>query len=417
MLKLLNKEKTILIILFASLLYVTLNSSFYFYEKFIEGNRYIFYDLPLNFCAGKLFSQNVSPYGFGMGNAPIRDCVNTVISGDWGMPVYIYSPIFLEFLKPLSSLEFYTLKNFWYFLSFFSVLAICIFSSRIMPLGKIKKIFPIFLLFSFGSIFFSSLISGNISIFGYSLIAISLFFLHQNKKNLFCFIIIFLTLIKPHFFIFLLIGFTVYGRMFFKHIFYSLVTVSIIYFVYFIFNTPIFLDFFNSLKSVNSKEWFFSFNSTFGLLGILNNLPKMFNNLFGIYFLSGPNILNNFIWIFLSTFMLIGLIIFRLSIKDNNLTSQDKSILIAVGAVFVILINPNVTIYDFCLFIPSIFYLVNVMNLKNNYINQNKLRYLIMILFVLIQDINFPFFTASLLFYLVLSSSINGFNILNLSKK
>ena len=96
---------------------------------------------------------------------------------------------------------------------------------------------------------------------------------------------------------------------------------------------------------------------------------------------------------------------------------QDKSILIAVGAVFVILINPNVTIYDFCLFIPSIFYLVNVMNLKNNYINQNKLRYLIMILFVLIQDINFPFFTASLLFYLLLSSSINGFNILNLSKK
>ena len=98
MLKRLNNKRVIEIILFISLILVTINLLTYFFEKYIHGDRFIFYDLPLNYCAGKLFSNNISPYGFGLGKSPLSQCVNNIIDGDWGMPVYIYSPIFLKFL-------------------------------------------------------------------------------------------------------------------------------------------------------------------------------------------------------------------------------------------------------------------------------------------------------------------------------
>ena len=66
MLNQLNKKKTIEIILLVSLVIVTFNLLIYFFEKYIQGDRYIFFDLPLNYCAGQLFSNNISPYGFGL---------------------------------------------------------------------------------------------------------------------------------------------------------------------------------------------------------------------------------------------------------------------------------------------------------------------------------------------------------------
>ena len=101
-----NKLKIIKFILLASLIIVTSNSLIYLFEKYITGDRYIFFDLPLNYCAGELFSNNISPYGFGLGKAPLIECVNKIINGDWGMPVYIYSPIFLEFLSPISKINY-----------------------------------------------------------------------------------------------------------------------------------------------------------------------------------------------------------------------------------------------------------------------------------------------------------------------
>ena len=77
-----NKEKLFKTIFFISLIIVTFNSLSYFFEKYVEGDRYIFFDLPLNYCAGKLFSNNISPYGFGLGKAPLIECVNNVIKGD-----------------------------------------------------------------------------------------------------------------------------------------------------------------------------------------------------------------------------------------------------------------------------------------------------------------------------------------------
>ena len=124
MLNQLNKKKTIEIILLVSLVIITFDSLIYFFEKYIQGDRYIFFDLPLNYCAGQLFSNNISPYGFGLGKAPLIQCVNDIIKGDWGMPVYIYSPFFLELLAPISKLDFITIKKLWYAITIFSIFSI-----------------------------------------------------------------------------------------------------------------------------------------------------------------------------------------------------------------------------------------------------------------------------------------------------
>ena len=407
-----NKEKLFKTIFFISLIIVTFNSLSYFFEKYVEGDRYIFFDLPLNYCAGKLFSNNISPYGFGLGKAPLIECVNNVIKGDWGMPVYIYSPIFLELLSVISKLDFNTLKKIWYFITVISVFSIIFFSYKILPIKNLKKFVPLIIFFSFGGIFVSALLSGNISILGYALICISLIFLHRKKLNIFSYFIIFLSLIKPHFFVFLLIGFFVYGNEYIKKLIFSLICIVFLYFVFFLLNTDIFFDFFNAIRATNTSEWFFSFNSTFGLMGIINNIPRIFNNPeLNIYFSGGPSILNNIIWLSLISFIFLGFIYFRLSLKVKDLNDYNKSKLIALGTILVILINPNITSYDFLIFIPSVFYLVNEADISY------KFKYFIMTLFILIQDINFPFFVASLIYFLVIISIIKNYDILNLNKK
>ena len=417
MLNQLNKKKTIEIILLVSLVIITFDSLIYFFEKYIQGDRYIFFDLPLNYCAGQLFSNNISPYGFGLGKSPLIQCVNDIIKGDWGMAVYIYSPFLLELLAPISKLDFITIKKLWYAITIFSIFSILFFSYKILLINNLKRIFPLIIFFSFGGILSSAIFSGNISVLGYGLIALSLIFLHQKKLKLFCLIIIFLTLIKPHFFIFLLIGFIVYGKEYIRYIFFSLLIVVAAYFIYFIFKTQIFIDFFYAIQSVNTKEWFFSFNSTFGLMGILNNVPTIFNEMFNIYFTSGPNILNNIIWFTLVFFILLGLIYFRLCTKIPTLDNKNKSKLIAFGSIIILLINPNVTVYDFFIFVPSVYYLINEFKFNNIFLNNINFKYFVFLLFILVQDINFPFFTATLIYFIVILSTIKNYDILNIYKK
>ena len=418
MLKKLKNKRIVEIILLISLIFVTINSLTYFYEKYIFGDRFIFYDLPLNYCAGKLFSINISPYGFGLGKAPLTQCVNDVINGNWGMPVYIYSPIFLNFLSLVTKFDFSTIKNSWYFITLISMFLIILFSYKILPIKNLRKLMPLIIFFSFGGIYLSSIYSGNISILGYGLISTSLIFLHQKKLLLFSLIIILLTFIKPHFFIFLLIGFTVYGKEYVKYIFFSLICIIFSYFLFFLSNSSIFFDFFNAIQDTNTQEWFFSFNSTFGLMGIINNFPRMFNSPeFNIYFSYGPNMLNNIIWLFLTIFIFLGLIYFRLFTKIDNLNKNNKSKLIAFGSILVLLINPNVTTYDFLIFIPSAFYLVNEIEFNYKILKDYNFKYFIMILFLLIQDINFPFFIASLIYFIVILSTFRNYDILELTKK
>ena len=97
------KLPIIKIIFFISLFIITSNSILYFFEKYINGDRFLFDDLVLNYCAGFLYSQGASPYGFGLGKIPLIDCVKNIIGGDWGMPAYFYSTFYLRILSYLNN--------------------------------------------------------------------------------------------------------------------------------------------------------------------------------------------------------------------------------------------------------------------------------------------------------------------------
>ena len=89
--------------------------------------------------------------------------------------------------------------------------------------------------------------------------------------------------------------------------------------------------------------------------------------------------------------------------------------MIALGSIIILLINPNVTMYDFYLFIPAFFYLVTVINFNHFQINQDILKYVLIISCIVIQDINLPFFLSTLSFFYIIFNSFKnidslGFN-------
>ena len=122
------KLSIIKIIFFISLFFITFNSVLYVLEKYVYGDRFLFDDLVITYCAGILHSQNISPYGFGLGKTPLIDCVKNVIGVDWGMPAYFYSTFYLRILSIFSDFSFDTVKNIWFVLCFFSFFLILFFS-------------------------------------------------------------------------------------------------------------------------------------------------------------------------------------------------------------------------------------------------------------------------------------------------
>ena len=222
------KLSIIKIIFFISLFFITFNSVLYVLEKYVYGDRFLFDDLVLTYCAGIIHSLNNSPYGFGLGKTPLIDCVKNVIGSDWGMPAYFYSTFYLRILSILSDFSFNTVKVVWFVLCFFSFSLILFFSYKILPINKFKKTLPLIIFFSFGGILIKAFTSGNLSIFVYGLLSLSLFFLHKNYKIIFCSMIILISLVKPHHLIFLIIGILVYEKEFLK---YALTSTLIIIFI------------------------------------------------------------------------------------------------------------------------------------------------------------------------------------------
>ena len=175
------------IIFFISLIIVTANTINYFFEKFVFGNRFMFDDLLMNYCAGKIYSENISPYGIGLSGpyAFLNECMKNIMGEDWGMPAYLYTQTYLKFLLVLSKLDFNILKQIWILITIVSVSILLFFSYKIFPIKKFKIIYPFLIFFSFGSLLFSATTTGNISNVIYPILAFSFFCLHKNYKLLF----------------------------------------------------------------------------------------------------------------------------------------------------------------------------------------------------------------------------------------
>ena len=415
----LKKDPIILlkIIFFISLIIVTANTIIYFSEKFIFGDRFLFDDLLMNYCAGKIYSENISPYGFGLNGTPIPliECMKNIMGKDWGMPAYLYSQTYLKFLSILSKLDFNILKKIWILISFISVITISFFAYKIFPIEKFKIIYPLLIFFSFGSISFSAMTTGNISNVIYPILAFSLFSLHKDYKFIFSLIITFISLIKPHFFLFIFIGLFVYEKKFLKYFFLSLIVIIFFNLYYLIFENKLFIEYLNQLKIVNTKEFYFSFNYNLGLKNIIESLPTNFVQLFNSYISAGPSLLKNFIFLFFISIIFIGGLIYRLSLKNLELNNECKNKLIALGVIILLLINPSVTIYDFYLFIPSFFYLVNVIKFDHLPIDQNVFKYLLMITCIIVQDINLPFLLSAISFFYIIFYSFKNVDVLGIS--
>ena len=125
--------------------------------------------------------------------------------------------------------------------------------------------------------------------------------------------------------------------------------------------------------------------------------------------------ISKIIWLILVFFVFLSLIYFRLFTNITNLNSHKKSKLIAFGSIIILLINPNVTVYDFFIFVPSAYYLINEFKFNNTFLDNVNFKYSVFLLFVIVQDINFPFFIATLIYFIVIFKSIKNDNILNLS--
>jgi len=409
------------LIFFITLIVITSNTIIYFSEKFIFGERFLFDDLLMNYCAGKIYSVGISPYGFGLGGKtpiPLIECMKNIIGNDWGMPVYLYSPSYLKILSSISILDFNFVKKVWILISCISIFLIMFFSYKIFPIKKFKIIYPLIIYFSFGGILVNALKTGNVSNIIYGLLALSIFFLYKNYKIIFSLIIILLSLIKPHFFIFIFLGLFIYEKKFIKHIIISFLAIISCYLYYFLFETELFLEFLKNLQVINTREYYFSFNYTVGLKSIIESLPTNFANLFNFYILAGPSLLKNVIWLFFLFFIVTGTIFYRSSLKINNLNNENKKKLIALGSIIALLINPNVTIYDFYLFVPSIFYLINNTKFHNLPINLSLFRYILIMVCIVVQDINLPFFLATIFyFYIIFYLFKKKIDVLNFIKK
>lgn len=406
------KLPIIKIIFFISLFIITSNSILYFFEKYINGDRFLFDDLVLNYCAGFLYSQGASPYGFGLGKIPLIDCVKNIIGGDWGMPAYFYSTFYLRILSYLNNFEFNTIKNVWIGLCFFSISLILFFSYKIFPIKKLKKLLPLVIFFSFGGILVKAFTSGNLSVFVYGFLALSLFFLHKNYKIIFCFIIILISLIKPHHLIFFVIGILVYEKEFIKYAIISTLIVVFIYFLEFTYNKELFLGYLSNLHASTTSEFFFSYNATVGLKAVIQNLPTNTAQQLGFYISAGPNLFRNLLWFFLTFFILIGSILYRTNLKIRNLDSSKKSKLIALGCIVTTIVNPNLAVYEFFLFIPAIYFLIDKIKMSKVSFYNEKIKYLIFLSFVIVQDINFPFFCATTIFFYIIYNNYKKNDIL-----
>ena len=86
----------------------------------------------------------------------------------------------------------------------------------------------------------------------------------------------------------------------------------------------------------------------------------------------------------------------------EHLNNLQKSKLIAFGCITTTIINPNLAVYEFFLFIPSILFLIDNFKFKLSFLESEKIKYLIILSFVVVQDINFPLFCSAIVFFYIL---------------
>jgi len=390
--KFITKENLLHLILFLS----SINILIWFYKKYIIGSREVFWDLAVNYCAGKIYSIGNTPYGF-LANNPISKCINEFAGLNEAF-AYNYTIPLVKLFSLFSFIDFSELKKIW-----FLIICICtfyIFKNTKILFGQNKNnvLFLAILFFSFGGVFFQSLLNGNIAIIGFTLISFSLISLYKNNIKNFALFVLIASLIKPHFFFYMLIACIYKGKVFFKTFILSSIILLLIYSMDFFFNKEIFLDFLNSMKTMKSDLWFFSFGGGLGIISINEQLPTKFLSILNIYFPSGPSMFSSLFWLFTTSIILIGTM-YLFSIKKYWVLPKKK-IFFAFSILIVTMCLPRVAFYELYIIVPTIFYLsTKFYNSSNN--SLSKLGFIFLLIMFGVHDINAVFFLMSLIIFVL----------------
>ena len=229
----------------------------------------------------------------------------------------------------------------------------------------------------------------------YSLLGISFYYSITKKNTALIFLVLtFMCLFKITYLVFFILVFFINKKNFFTNAFFSLFTIIFFYFLSYLNNTKIFLDFLNHLTYLRSYEFFELYGGGFGLYSIIKEIPEIFSSGISVNYKYSFQ----FIWFLICGLFMLS--IFYLVIKNKQLS---KTHILAICILIITICYPLLKDYEGFLLVSSIYYLI--LNINWNAIckkNTEKFKYTLLILTFAIHDKYMLFVTAMFIFFSIL---------------
>tara|TARA_Y100000590_G_scaffold214633_1_gene243331 strand:+ start:7462 stop:8652 length:1191 start_codon:yes stop_codon:yes gene_type:complete len=366
-----------------TLVAITFYSVYFLLIHKFSGGKIPFWDFHITYCAAKTFFLGNFPYGlFAHG-----DCLNPNITLTAN-----YSPIALEMLKYLGSLNIKIANFFWVLFEIISFSIIFYVLKKIFKFNyEWRNFFIIF--FSFGASLFTSFFSGNISVILYGFISLGIYFLFKKKFDYYYLIILFVSLFKFYYLAFLILPFYIIGWKSINKIFLCICGFIFIQYLSYINNPEITLAFFDVIQGKYENIYPTRFQTGTGLFSIIEKMPWIFigiNDFNESFFILKINLM---IWFFIISLILIS-VYFCLNSTKNRKSNNNFLYSLSFGILAINLVIPRLVVYDVILTVPIIFYLLNQINFKKFKFNKLNIKYLLIFSFLILFDHHFIFFVS-----------------------
>ena len=367
------------------LIIISFYSVYFIVHKFL-GGKIPFWDFHIIYCASKNFFLGNFPYGLEMH----RECLHPNITLTAN-----FMPSTYEMLKYLGSINILTANFFWVFLEIISFSLIFFVLKETFKYNYEWRNFFL-IIFSFGSIFFFSFFSGNISVILYGFLAIGIYFLKKKLFNYYYLIVLFVSLFKFYYLTFLLLPFYILGWKSLRNILISIILFFTIQYFFYIKNPDLTIAFFDVIQGKYEDILPTRFLTGTGLYSIIEKMPWVLfggnnisaNSFTGSFFSLGINLL---FWFIGSSIILLSVF---LCLKGKRIKNSKNHFLfcISFGILVISLIIPRLVVYDLILTVPILFYLLNRIDFKKFKIDEFKSKFFFIFLFLVFFDHHFPFF-------------------------
>ena len=290
------------------LIIISFYSVYFIVHKFL-GGKIPFWDFHIIYCASKNFFLGNFPYGLEMH----RECLHPNITLTAN-----FMPSTYEMLKYLGSINILTANFFWVFLEIISFSLIFFVLKETFKYNYEWRNFFL-IIFSFGSIFFFSFFSGNISVILYGFLAIGIYFLKKKLFNYYYLIVLFVSLFKFYYLTFLLLPFYILGWKSLRNILISIILFFTIQYFFYIKNPDLTIAFFDVIQGKYEDILPTRFLTGTGLYSIIEKMPWVLfggnnisaNSFTGSFFSLGINLL---FWFIGSSIILLSVFLCTLEI-------------------------------------------------------------------------------------------------------